>query len=285
MVSFYFSLDSLSTFRNGTAADHLTNTDPAAPTASGQGTTTTAPPSQQLIDGSRPNLTQYEDIYRDLHQQLELSGQEKKTAERVSKHLSELGYDVKDHIGGTGVVGILRNGNGPVVLLRSELDALPVKEETGLSYASHVHQVDDDGVRKPVMHACGHDMHIASLLAAANLLKNAKKSWTGTLLCLFQPNEERSGGAQAMIDDGLYDKIPVPDICLAQHVVPLKTGITAIRPGPSWLPLIPSKFVSTDVEVTPPSHKFALILCSWRVLSSFVCKVSFQESYPQPRQL
>lgn len=129
------------------------------------------------------------------------------------------------------MVGIFHNGEGQNVLLRSELDALPIKEETGLPYASKVKQVDTDGIKKGVMHACAHDMHMACLLGTAELLKDAREAWSGTLIILFQPNEERLLGAKAMVDDGLFQKIPLPSVCLAQHCVPTKSGTIAVKPG------------------------------------------------------
>ncbi|GES60663.1 peptidase M20D/carboxypeptidase Ss1 [Aspergillus terreus] len=178
-----------------------------------------------------PRLDKYASIYKDLHQHPELPCQESRTAAVVADHLETLGYQVQRNIGGHGVIGVLSNGEGKTVLLRSELDALPIEEDTGLPYASKVRQVDTDGYIKSVMHACGHDMHMASLLGAADLLRNMKDAWSGTLVCLFQPNEERLRGAQAMVDDGLFDKIPLPDIVLGQHAVPTRAGTIGTRPG------------------------------------------------------
>ena len=142
-------------------------------------------------------------------------------------------FDVVEGIGGCGIVGILRNGLGPVVLLRAELDALPIKEQTGLPFQSNEYMDDWWGHRQPVMHACGHDMHIASLLGAAELLHNARSEWAGTLIALFQPNEEHTGGAQAMLDDHLYERLGVrPDAVFAQHLSPIPSGSISIRPGP-----------------------------------------------------
>ena len=140
------------------------------------------------------------------------------------------------NIGGHGLIGILENGPGKTILLRADTDALPVKELTGLPYASKVREIDiADGIEKPVMHACGHDMHIACMLAAATTLHNAQKHWKGTLVILFQPNEERGAGARAMIDDGLYDPkrhaCPPPDIVLGQHVMPSAAGTISTRRG------------------------------------------------------
>ena len=135
------------------------------------------------------------------------------------------------------MIGILKNGEGKTVLLRADTDALPVEELTGLEYASKVREVDvEDGIEKPVMHACGHDMHVAIQLAVAETLHKAQKEWKGTLVVLFQPNEERGGGATAMIADGLYDPAkhacPIPDVVLGQHVMPYPTGTVGSRAGP-----------------------------------------------------
>jgi amidohydrolase len=186
---------------------------------------------RRIFESSFPDLEEYSSIYKDLHKHPELPGQEIRTAATVAAHLTGLGLEVQTNIGGHGVVGILRNGSGKTIMLRSELDALPVKEKTGLPYTSQVQQVDADGYTKWVMHACGHDMHMVCLLAAAELLQNIRHHWSGTLICIFQPNEERFLGAQAMIDDGLFDKIPTPDILLAQHAVPTRAGTLGLRAG------------------------------------------------------
>ena len=140
-----------------------------------------------------------EDFYRDLHAHPELPHQEHRTAGNVAARLRDTGFEVHEGIGGTGVVGILRNGDGPTVLLRADMDALPVLEATGLSYAST--QTADDGT--PVMHACGHDVHVTCLLGAAALMSQAQEQWAGTLVALFQPAEETADGARAMVEDGL----------------------------------------------------------------------------------
>jgi len=184
-----------------------------------------------IVQRHRPDLAPFEDIYRDIHQHPDLSRQEDRTATIAASYLKKIGYEVQEKIGGHGVSGVLRNGPGKVVLLRAEMDALPVLEQTGLSYASKKYQNDEYGIRRPVMHACGHDMHVASLLAIAALLKSAKEEWSGTIVTIFQPNEERTGGAQAMVDDGLYNKVPRPNIVLGQHIVPRRVGTIAIREG------------------------------------------------------
>ena len=185
-----------------------------------------------IIDKCRPQLTLYENIYRDIHQNPDLSTQEARTADIVAKHLSGLAFDVQQNLGGHGVVGILQNGPGKTVLLRADMDALPISEDTNFPYASTKKAQNAEGKEVPVMHACGHDMHTAVLMATAQLLRSARSRWKGTLICLFQPNEETACGAQAMVDDGLYKKIPVPDIVLGQHIMTIKAGSIALRSGP-----------------------------------------------------
>ncbi len=177
--------------------------------------------------GNIPDLTRYETLYKHFHSHPELSLQEKETASAIASHLKSLnaGYELHTSIGGHGLAGVLENGSGPTIVLRADMDALPVLELTGLPYASKVTMKDvADDTEKPVMHACGHDMHITCLLAAAGHLAGIKSAWTGTLIVLFQPNEERAGGAKAMVDDDLYSKIPIPDVVLGQHVMPLRSG-------------------------------------------------------------
>ncbi|HET8560505.1 MAG TPA: amidohydrolase [Marmoricola sp.] len=171
------------------------------------------------------------DLYQDLHRHPELSFQEVRTAGLVSDRLTGLGYEVHTGIGGTGVVGLLRNGDGPTVLARADMDALPVREATGLPYASTATATDAAGHETPVMHACGHDMHVTCLLAAAQLLAEHAAAWSGTLIALFQPAEELGTGARAMVDDGLADLIPKPDVALGQHVMGLPHDTVAARPG------------------------------------------------------
>ncbi|MCJ1240347.1 hypothetical protein MMC14_008349 [Varicellaria rhodocarpa] len=190
-------------------------------------------PCWNIIDHHCPDLAQFEELYKDLHRHPELGLQESRTASIVAKRFRKLDLIVKTKIGGHGLVGVLENGPGPTILIRGELDALPVREETGLPYASKFCQESHRGVHVPVMHACGHDLHIACLLAVMTLLKSAISKWSGTVLCLFQPDEESGNGAQAMINDGLYDKIPVPDFILFQHVDHQKAGTVSIRSGPT----------------------------------------------------
>lgn len=172
------------------------------------------------------------DFYRDLHQHPELSLQEHRSAQRIADGLRPLGVEVTEHVGGTGVVGLLRNGDGPVVMLRADFDALPVKEDTGLPYASAVRAIDQDGADVPVMHACGHDMHATCLLGAADMLASTRGTWSGTLLLVFQPAEELASGARAMVADRLFQRFPKPEIVLGQHVGPLPAGIIGHASGP-----------------------------------------------------
>lgn len=173
-----------------------------------------------------------EDFYRDLHSHPELSHQEHETARKVVARLTDFGYDVHDGIGGTGVVGILSNGDGPRVLMRADMDALPVKEDTGLPYASNITATDADGNDVPVMHACGHDVHVTCLLGAAELLANSTHLWSGNAVVLFQPAEELGDGARAMVEDKLAEVIGTPDVALAQHVLAFPSGHLGTHRGP-----------------------------------------------------
>ena len=176
-------------------------------------------------------LPDLEAVYKDIHAHPELSMQETRTARIAADRLRAAGYEVTTGVGGTGVVGLLRNGEGPVVMLRADMDALPIQEDTGLPYASKVTATDSTGKVVPVMHACGHDIHVAWLIGAATLFAKSRSSWKGTLMPVFQPAEETAAGAQAMIDDGLFRHFPKPDVVLGQHVMSLPAGIIAGRPG------------------------------------------------------
>nr|WP_271213843.1 amidohydrolase [Rhodococcus wratislaviensis]GLK41113.1 peptidase [Rhodococcus wratislaviensis] len=173
-----------------------------------------------------------EELYRDLHQHPELSHQEHRTAGIAAGRLRIAGFSVHEGIGGTGVVGLMRNGDGPTVLLRADMDALPIREATGLPYASTVTAADAAGSEVPVMHACGHDLHVACLLGAAQLLADTAEHWNGTLVTVFQPAEEVGDGARTMIDDRLGELLPTVDIALAQHVLPAPAGVVGTHSGP-----------------------------------------------------
>ena len=173
-----------------------------------------------------------EAFYQDLHRHPELSHQEHHTARRVGDRLHGDGFAVTSGIGGTGVVGVLANGSGPAVLLRCELDALPLREESGAPYASTATATDASGHQVPVDHACGHDLHMACMTGMAKLMADHRDRWNGTLITLFQPAEETGEGAQDMVDDGLFKRIPVPDVALAQHLLPGIAGTVRTRSGP-----------------------------------------------------
>src|SRR6266404_5069217 len=171
-------------------------------------------------------------FYLDLHQNPELSSHEVQTASKLAGHLRDLGYEVTEHVGGTGVVAVLKNGTGPTVMFRTELDALPVEEKTGLAYASKIRTKDDIGRDVAVMHACGHDVHMASLFGAAAIMVHSKDSWHGTLILIGQPAEETIAGAKRMVEDGLMSRFPKPDFALALHVGnELPAGQVGVGPG------------------------------------------------------
>lgn len=173
-----------------------------------------------------------EALYIDLHRHPELSFQETRTAGIAATHLRDLGLEVTEGVGITGVVGELRNGEGPTVWLRADMDALPVVEETGLAYASTATGVDPDGNTVGVMHACGHDMHVTAMIGAVERLVAEREQWSGTVVVVIQPAEEYGAGARAMLDDGALDRFPQPDVVLGQHVTPLPAGTIGVRPGP-----------------------------------------------------
>lgn len=171
-------------------------------------------------------------LYVDLHQHPELSSHETQTAAKLAGRLRSLGYDVTEHVGGTGIVAILKNGPGPTVMLRTELDALPVEEKTGLAYASKVRTKDDRGQDVAVMHACGHDLHMASIAGTGAIMAQSRTTWHGTLMLIGQPAEETIGGADGMIKDGLLTRFPRPDVAVALHVGnELPAGKVGVVPG------------------------------------------------------
>lgn len=189
-------------------------------------------PTEAVLAGLEQIRGWQEDLYRQLHQYPELSHQETDSAAAAAERLRSAGFQVHEHVGGTGLVGVLRNGNGPSVLLRADMDALPVREQTGLAYASTVTTADLDAQQVPVMHACGHDVHVACLAGAATLLAEAADAWSGTLIALFQPAEELGDGARRMVEDDLASIVGDVDVALAQHVLPFPTGQVATRSGP-----------------------------------------------------
>ena len=183
----------------------------------------------QNLSGLLPEL---EALYKDVHAHPELSMQEVRTADLAAKHLTKNGYEVTPGIGKTGVVGLLRNGDGPTVMLRADMDALPIREASGLDYASDITATDATGHTTPVAHACGHDMHVAWLVGATSLFAQRRDAWSGTLMAVFQPGEETAQGAQAMIDDGLFKRFSKPDVVLGQHVMNDPAGTVSGSAGP-----------------------------------------------------
>ena len=182
----------------------------------GAQTPVNATPLQEAIEADYDYL---DALFKHLHENPELSMQEVETSDRLATEMSELGYEVVRDIGRTGLVGKLKNGNGPTLLIRADMDGLPVVEKTGLSYASAVRQTNLEGLDMPVMHACGHDMHMAALIGVARRMVDLKNNWQGTLILLGQPAEETLGGAKAMVADRLYERISRPDFALALHVI------------------------------------------------------------------
>src|SRR5579859_7741523 len=194
------------------------------------------------IDKDYPSL---EALYRDLHSHPELSGHEIETAKRLAKEARAAGFEVTEHVGGNGLVAVLKNGPGPTLLLRTELDALPVEEQTGLPFSSHVHAKNDKGEEVPVAHACGHDAHMTIWTGTARRLAAEKDSWSGTLVMIAQPAEETVGGAKAMIEDGLFTRFPRPDFNLSLHdTAALPAGTVGYVRGP-----VKSAADSVDIDV------------------------------------
>jgi hippurate hydrolase len=186
---------------------------------------------EPVLNGLASLLPNLEALYKDVHAHPELSMQETRTADLAAQRLRDAGYEVTTKVGKTGVVGLVRNGDGPTVMLRADMDALPMEEATGLPYASKITAKDREGNTVPVGHMCGHDMHVAWLAGAATLFAQAREAWRGTLMAVFQPGEETAEGAQAMIDAGLFDQFPKPAVVLGQHVMVGPAGTVAGRMG------------------------------------------------------
>ena len=179
----------------------------------------------RVLDAADPRAAHWRDLYRDLHAHPELSGREHRTAAAFASELRASGLEVTEGVGGTGVVGLLRNGDGPVVMLRADMDGLPVLEESGVDYQSRHTDVNPAGETVPTMHACGHDMHVTALAAAVDTLAGARDAWRGTLMVVGQPAEETAAGASGMLADGLFTRFPKPDVALGQHVGPIPAGV------------------------------------------------------------
>jgi len=189
-------------------------------------------PTDPVLKNLDVLLPGIEALYKDVHAHPELSMQESRTAALAADRLRAAGYEVTEGVGKTGVVGLLHNGDGPTVALRADMDALPIEETTALPYASKVHAKDGEGNTVPVGHMCGHDMHVAWLAGATALLAQARDTWHGTLMAVFQPGEETAEGARAMIADRRFSRFPTPDIVLGQHVMVGPAGSVAGSAGP-----------------------------------------------------
>ncbi|KAB7744658.1 amidohydrolase [Nostocoides sp. F2B08] len=204
-----------------------------APTTPGTSPGQAAEPAKTEPDAPPAGAFDAAAVYRDLHANPELGFEEHRTSGIAAEHLAAAGFTVATGIGGTGVVGTLDRGDGPVVLLRADMDALPVEEATGLDYASTATTLDASGTSRPLMHACGHDVHTTCLLGAAYSLA-ADPGWTGRVIAVFQPAEELGRGARAMVADGLFDRFGTPDVVLGQHVAPLPAGVLGVHDGPAF---------------------------------------------------
>src|SRR4029079_13093975 len=195
-------------------------------------TSTPSTTAETLNAAIRADMPMLMTLYRDLHANPELSMQEVRTPAKIAPEMRKLGFEVTEHVGKTGVVAVMKNGPGPVLLIRADMDALPVKEQTGLPFASKVMGKLPDGTDTPVMHACGHDTHITSWLATARRLAAMKDQWSGTLVMILQSGEETGEGARAMLDDGLYSRFPKPSKVFAFHDSSmLPAGVIEVTPG------------------------------------------------------
>ncbi|CAN5166865.1 M20 family metallopeptidase [soil metagenome] len=193
---------------------------------------TSAAPAATVAQGVAADMPQLMEVYRDLHANPELSMQEVRSAAKLAAEARKLGFQVTEGVGKTGVVAVLKNGPGPVLMLRADMDGLPVKEQTGLAFASKATGKLPDGTVAPVMHACGHDTHMTTWLGAARRLVAMKDQWSGTLVMILQPGEEIGVGANAMLDDGLYTRFPKPQTVIAFHdAAALPAGMIGITPG------------------------------------------------------
>jgi amidohydrolase len=179
------------------------------------------------------------EMYLHFHRNPELSNLETETAKRLATEIRAFGYEVTEGVGGTGIVAVMKNGPGPTIMIRADMDGLPVKEQSGLDYASSATQVDEAGIEQPVMHACGHDVHITALVGTARQMAERSDDWSGTLVLIGQPAEERISGARTMMEDGLYERFPKPDYALAFHVS---------ADGPSGKVTIPQEVVASSSD-------------------------------------
>jgi hippurate hydrolase len=238
-----------------------------------------------LSDAIRADMPMLMNLYRDLHANPELSMQEVRTPAKIAPEMRKLGFQVTEHVGKTGVVAVMKNGPGPVLLIRADMDALPVKEQTGLPFASKATGKLPDGTETPVMHACGHDTHVTTWLATARRLAAMKDQWSGTAVMVLQPGEERVIGAQAMLDDGLYTRFPKPDYLLAFHdSASLPAGTIGVTNG---FALANVDTVNVDVKgvgghgAYPQNTKDPIVLAS-RIVMALQTLVSRENDPQQP---
>src|SRR5690348_14546860 len=248
-------------------------------------TASTPATAAALSDSIRADMPMLLALYRDIHAHPELSMEEVRTPALLAPKMRELGFEVTEHVGKTGVVAVMKNGPGPVLLLRADMDALPVKEQTGLPFASQVTGKLPDGTDTPVMHACGHDTHITTWLATARRLVAMKSQWSGPLVMVLQPGEERVMGAKAMLDDGLFSRFPKPDYLLAFHdSASLPAGVIGIPVGYA---LANVDTVNIDVKgvgghgAYPQNTKDPIVLAS-RIVTSLQTLVSRENDPQQP---
>jgi hippurate hydrolase len=253
------------------AAAAMTITSPAAGAA--------------LADAIRADMPQLMTLYRDLHANPELSMQEVRTPAKLAAEMRKLGFAVTEHVGKTGVVAVMKNGAGPVLLIRADMDALPVKEQTGLPFASKAVGKLPDGTETPVMHACGHDTHVTTWLATARRLAAMKDQWSGTVVMVLQPGEELGLGAKAMLEDGLMTRFPKPDYMLAFHdSASLPAGVIGVTPG-----YVLANIDSVDITVKgvgghgayPYTTKDPIVLAS-RIVTSLQTLVSRENNPLEP---
>jgi hippurate hydrolase len=238
-----------------------------------------------LRESIRADMPQLMTLYRDLHANPELSMQEVRTPAKLAPEMRKLGFSVTEKVGKTGLVAVLKNGPGPVLLIRADMDALPVEEQTGLPFASKVRATTLDGVESPVMHACGHDTHITTWLGTAKRLAAMKDQWSGTLVMVLQPGEELGLGAKAMLDDGLYTRFPKPDVLLAFHdSASLPAGVVGVARGYAL-----ANVDSVDIDVKgvgghgayPQTTKDPIVLAS-RIVMALQTLISRENSPLDP---
>jgi amidohydrolase len=238
-----------------------------------------------LSDGIRGDMPRLMNLYRDLHAHPELSMQEVRTPALLAPEMRKLGFTVTEHVGKTGLVAVMKNGPGPVLLIRADMDALPVKEQTGLPFASQVTGKLPNGTETPVMHACGHDTHITTWLGTGKRLAAMKDQWSGTLVMILQPGEEVGLGAAAMLADGLYTRFPKPDVMLAFHdSASLPAGVIGISRGYAL-----ANVDSVDIDVKgvgghgayPQNTKDPIVLAS-RIVVALQTLVSRENDPSQP---